>query len=113
MVWGKCFWIKGNLNEIDVNLFNFVLQGAVHRVHNVLRFWAENQCFPLFFLFKQEFVGDSEWIHMDIGEAGLIAQHNLVPYYRQGKMTGRPTRALIQFLYQLACPEQITDLREL
>ncbi|GAB0094527.1 cytosol aminopeptidase [Sergentomyia squamirostris] len=63
--------------------------------------------------FLKEFVGDTDWIHMDIGEAGLVAQHNLVPYYREGKMTGRPTRALIQFLYQLACPEQITDLKEL
>ncbi|XP_059617418.1 cytosol aminopeptidase-like [Phlebotomus argentipes] len=63
--------------------------------------------------FLKEFIGDSEWIHMDIGEAGLVSPHNFVPYYRQGKMTGRPTRALIQFLYQLACPEQITDLREM
>ncbi|XP_055680590.1 cytosol aminopeptidase-like [Lutzomyia longipalpis] len=62
--------------------------------------------------FLREFVGDTMWIHMDIGEAGLVAKNNFVPYYREGKMTGRPTRALIQFLYQVACPEQITDLRE-
>lgn len=36
-----------------------------------------------------------------------------LPYLLPGRMSGRPTRTLIQFLYQLACPEaQNMDLKE-
>lgn len=56
--------------------------------------------------FLKEFVLCVDWIHIDIEGVGMMTHDKSYPYYRKGRMTGRPTRALIQFLYQLACPEK-------
>lgn len=56
--------------------------------------------------FLQEFIECVDWIHFDTGGVGFKAEHKLYPYLYKGRMTGRPTRTLIQLLYQLACPSE-------
>ncbi|KAK9881572.1 hypothetical protein WA026_016447 [Henosepilachna vigintioctopunctata] len=56
--------------------------------------------------FLQEFVECVDWIHFDTGGVGFKSEHKLYPYLTKGRMTGRPTRTLIQLLYQLACPSE-------
>ncbi|XP_002132386.2 cytosol aminopeptidase-like [Drosophila pseudoobscura] len=51
-----------------------------------------------------ELVPCADWAHLDTSGTGLMSTYGLVPYLRAGQMTGRPTRTLVQFLYQLACP---------
>lgn len=55
--------------------------------------------------FLREFVQCHDWLHMDIRGVGMNTTTNLVPYLRAHHMTGRPTRTLTQFLYQMACPD--------
>ncbi|BET02120.1 manganese ion Hypothetical protein [Nesidiocoris tenuis] len=43
-------------------------------------------------------------VHMDLTDTGRTAKGLIMPYLRKGRMTGRPTRPLIQFLYRVACP---------
>ncbi|EDV96930.1 cytosol aminopeptidase [Drosophila grimshawi] len=52
-----------------------------------------------------ELVHCADWAHLDTRGTGLISQFGLIPYLTKFRMTGRPTRTLVQFLYQLACPE--------
>lgn len=56
--------------------------------------------------FIQEFVSCVDWVHFDINGTGMKAFDEAYPYLRRGQMTGRPTRTLIQLLYQLACPPE-------
>lgn len=51
----------------------------------------------------KEFISCPYWMHLDIRGVGMKTSTTSFPYYRQHHMTGRPTRMLIQFLYQLAC----------
>ncbi|ALC41679.1 S-Lap8 [Drosophila busckii] len=44
-----------------------------------------------------------DWVHLDTRGTGLLAKHGVPPYLLRDRMTGRPTRTLIQFLYQMAC----------
>ncbi|EDW40983.1 cytosol aminopeptidase [Drosophila sechellia] len=53
-----------------------------------------------------ELVPCSDWAHLDTYGTGLLSTYGLIPYLTAGRMTGRPTRTLVQFLYQIACPEQ-------
>lgn len=59
--------------------------------------------------FLKEFIICVDWAHIDIQGTGMKCWDKSFPYYRKGRMTGRPTRTLIQFLYQLACPDGQTD----
>nr|CAD7409750.1 unnamed protein product [Timema poppensis] len=52
--------------------------------------------------FLKEFIPCGNWMHMDISNTSMAKDEDF-PYLTKGKMTGRPTRTLIQFLYQLAC----------
>lgn len=52
-----------------------------------------------------EMVPCADWAHIDTRGSGMISKYGIVPYLARKKMTGRPTRTLVQFLYQLACPE--------
>ncbi|KAH8415506.1 hypothetical protein KR222_001215, partial [Zaprionus bogoriensis] len=52
-----------------------------------------------------ELIPCADWAHIDTRGSGLLTTYGLVPYLTAGRMTGRPTRTLVQFLYQLACPE--------
>ncbi|XP_067005901.1 cytosol aminopeptidase [Anabrus simplex] len=54
--------------------------------------------------FLKEFIHCGDWIHLDIASSGLKADTEEFTYLTPRRMTGRPTRTLIQFLYQLACP---------
>ncbi|XP_055908464.1 cytosol aminopeptidase-like [Eupeodes corollae] len=54
-----------------------------------------------------QFVPCIDWAHLDITGVGMLAEEGCVPYLLPHRMTGRPTRTLIQFLYQTACPEEI------
>lgn len=45
-----------------------------------------------------------DFLHLDIAGTGFISDGILVPYLRKGLMSGRPTRSLVQFIYQIACP---------
>ncbi|KAK5650425.1 hypothetical protein RI129_001454 [Pyrocoelia pectoralis] len=54
--------------------------------------------------FLNEFVTCVDWIHMDITGVGMKCEDKALTYLTKGRMTGRPTRTLIQLLYQLACP---------
>lgn len=51
----------------------------------------------------KEFITCPYWMHLDIRGVGMKTSSISYPYYRQNHMTGRPTRSLIQFLFQLAC----------
>lgn len=59
--------------------------------------------------FLKEFVLCVDWLHFDIEGVGMKCYDKMYPYYRRGRMTGRPTRAIIQMLYQIACPEGNKD----
>ncbi|TDG43719.1 hypothetical protein AWZ03_009847 [Drosophila navojoa] len=52
-----------------------------------------------------EMVPCADWAHIDTRGSGMLSKYGIVPYLSKRKMTGRPTRTLVQFLYQLACPE--------
>ncbi|XP_069681159.1 cytosol aminopeptidase-like isoform X3 [Periplaneta americana] len=52
--------------------------------------------------FLREFVPCGDWIHMDITGSGKLQGKGDVPYLVEGRMTGRPTRTVIQFLTQFA-----------
>lgn len=43
---------------------------------------------------------------MDVNGTAKLKRGAGLPYLETGRMTGRPTRTLIQFLHQLACPEE-------
>ncbi|KAH8234363.1 hypothetical protein KR038_008572 [Drosophila bunnanda] len=45
----------------------------------------------------------SDWVHLDIHGTGMLAMHGVPPYLLQNHMSGRPTRSIIQFLFQMAC----------
>lgn len=47
-----------------------------------------------------------DWAHLDIRGVGMLTKFGTVPYLLKDRMTGRPTRTMIQFLYQMACPDQ-------
>ncbi|EDW10262.1 cytosol aminopeptidase [Drosophila mojavensis] len=52
-----------------------------------------------------ELVPCVDWAHLDIRNVGMITQYAPLPYLLRDRMTGRPTRTIIQFLYQMACPD--------
>jgi len=54
--------------------------------------------------FLMEFAPPVDFVNMDITGVGMKASCYCLPYLRYGLMTGRPTRTLIQFLNQMACP---------
>ncbi|KAH8235088.1 hypothetical protein KR032_008756 [Drosophila birchii] len=51
-----------------------------------------------------ELVPCVDWAHLDTRGTGLQSMYGLIPYLTKKTMTGRPTRTLVQFLYQMACP---------
>lgn len=62
--------------------------------------------------FLREFVPCVDWIHLDISGVGMLKHGAGLPYLENGRMTGRPTRTLIQFLHQLACAdERFSDVK--
>lgn len=52
-----------------------------------------------------ELVPCSDWVHIDTRGTGLLTTYGIIPYLTEKYMTGRPTRTLVQFVYQMACPE--------
>jgi len=52
-----------------------------------------------------ELVPCADWAHIDIRNVGMLTRHNPLPYLLKDRMTGRPTRTIVQFLYQMACTE--------
>ncbi|XP_064543187.1 cytosol aminopeptidase-like [Drosophila montana] len=46
-----------------------------------------------------------DWAHLDIRGTGMLTTVNTLPYLLKNSMTGRPTRTVIQFMYQLACSQ--------
>ncbi|XP_030383836.1 cytosol aminopeptidase [Scaptodrosophila lebanonensis] len=44
-----------------------------------------------------------DWAHLDIRGTGMVTKINTLPYLLKERMTGRPTRTIIQFMYQMAC----------
>ncbi|KAF6198922.1 hypothetical protein GE061_006945 [Apolygus lucorum] len=54
--------------------------------------------------FFLEFSPECDFLHLDITGSGMCHSEIGVPYLREGLMTGRPTRTVVQFLYQMACP---------
>ncbi|CAH1388892.1 unnamed protein product [Nezara viridula] len=73
-------------------------------VHNVGCGRGGDPCLGAAFL--MEFAPPVDFLHLDITGTGMSASGACgnPPYYRKGFMTGRPTRALQQFLSQMACP---------
>lgn len=53
-----------------------------------------------------EMVPCVDWAHLDIRGVGMLSKFGTIPYLLKDRMTGRPTRTVIQFLYQMACPDQ-------
>lgn len=64
---------------------------------------TESACLAAAFL--KEFCDGVDWIHMDIEGVKLELTENLMPYLQKDCMTGRPTRTVVQLLYQIACPD--------
>ncbi|XP_037927413.1 cytosol aminopeptidase-like [Teleopsis dalmanni] len=52
-----------------------------------------------------EFVPCLDWVHLDIRGVGMLTKFGTMPYLLKDRMTGRPTRTVIQFLFQMACPD--------
>ncbi|XP_075158620.1 cytosol aminopeptidase-like isoform X2 [Haematobia irritans] len=52
-----------------------------------------------------ELVPCVDWAHLDIRGVGMLTRYGTIPYLLRERMTGRPTRTLVQFLYQMACPD--------
>ncbi|XP_068145818.1 cytosol aminopeptidase [Drosophila tropicalis] len=52
-----------------------------------------------------ELVPCVDWVHIDTRGTGMLSTYGLIPYLSANRMTGRPTRTLVQFLYQMACPD--------
>lgn len=44
-----------------------------------------------------------DWVHMDTQGTGLTVKDPVPPYLQRDRMSGRPTRTLIQFLHQYSC----------
>ncbi|SPP76682.1 cytosol aminopeptidase-like [Drosophila guanche] len=53
-----------------------------------------------------ELVPCSDWAHLDTRGTGMLTKYGIIPYLTHGRMTGRPVRTMVQFIYQLACPAQ-------
>ncbi|KAH8380880.1 hypothetical protein KR200_007575, partial [Drosophila serrata] len=51
-----------------------------------------------------ELVPCVDWAHLDTRGTGMQTKFGIIPYLTTKTMTGRPTRTLVQFLYQMACP---------
>lgn len=64
---------------------------------------TESACLAAAFL--KEFCQGVDWIHMDIEGIKLELTENVMPYLEKHCMTGRPTRTIVQLLYQIACPD--------
>lgn len=64
---------------------------------------TESACLAAAFL--KEYCHGVDWIHMDIEGVKLELTENLLPYLEKDCMTGRPTRTVVQLLYQIACPD--------
>lgn len=64
---------------------------------------TESACLAAAFL--KEFCDGVDWIHMDIEGVKLELTEHLLPYLEKYCMTGRPTRTVVQLLYQMACPD--------
>lgn len=92
-VWKMPLW-KYYLNNIS-NYDNIDLSNTGHG--------EADACLAAAFL--KNFVMCPDWIHMDIRGVGMYARNASIPYLREHRMTGRPTRTLIQFLQQIACPD--------
>lgn len=57
--------------------------------------------------FLSNFVDCMDWIHIDTFGVGMCSKdQQTYPYYTDCRMTGRPSRTVIQLLYQLACPQE-------
>ncbi|KAF2893566.1 hypothetical protein ILUMI_12595 [Ignelater luminosus] len=56
--------------------------------------------------FLNEFISCVDWIHFDTTGVGMKQEDKSFTYLTKGRMTGRPTRTLIQLLYQLSCPSE-------
>jgi len=54
--------------------------------------------------FLREFAPPVDFVHIDISGTGHIAEESGHSYLRKGMATGRPTRTIAQFLYQMCCP---------
>ncbi|XP_014278404.1 cytosol aminopeptidase [Halyomorpha halys] len=60
--------------------------------------------------FLREFVDPSlDFLHVDIHGTGLKVNESSFPYLKKGWMSGRPTRTLAQFVYQIVCPHDKGD----
>ncbi|XP_037927374.1 cytosol aminopeptidase-like [Teleopsis dalmanni] len=46
-----------------------------------------------------------DWAHLDTRGVGMLTKFGTIPYLLKNRMTGRPTRTVVQFLYQMACPD--------
>lgn len=74
-----------------------------HDVNN--KGWGHGSS-PLGAAFLNEFIDCVDWIHFDTTGVGFKSEHRVYSYLTEGRMTGRPTRTLIQLLYQLSCPAE-------
>lgn len=53
----------------------------------------------------REFIPCMDWVHLEIYGVGMVNHNDIYSYLKKGRMTGRPTRMLIQFLQQLSYPD--------
>jgi len=72
--------------------------------------WSGEPCRAAAFL--REFVPCGEWVHIDNFGVTVTDGETDSAYLRRG-MTGRPTRTLIEFLYQLSAGEEFKEFGSL
>ncbi|XP_014257114.1 cytosol aminopeptidase-like [Cimex lectularius] len=75
-------------------------------VDNVGKFYGSPSKNAAFLL---EFAPPVDYMHMDIFGTGMRS-YGIPAYLKEGHMTGRPTRTVVQFLNQMACPmDKVTE----
>lgn len=52
--------------------------------------------------FLTNFNKSTDFIHLDLGGVGFLTHNDLVPYLEKNRMSGRPTRTILQLLCQVA-----------
>lgn len=77
-----------------------IFKGAYIVLINKLQNLIDNIFYYIYiFYYSQEFAPPGDWIHMDI--AGVMKSAHENNSYVSGAMTGKPTRALVQFVSNL------------
>ncbi|PSN45653.1 Cytosol aminopeptidase [Blattella germanica] len=90
---------------------NIMFLNISHNVRTVEILQCAYHLYKIYPLLKvvlelEEFIPCGDWMHIDTTGCGMLSHAIDYPYLSVGRMTGRPTRTLAQFLYQISCPPE-------